>query len=107
MKAVAKFYLSLVLAAIITIFIIWIILPAMASTFQSNIFDNTLGFKTQGYYDPRNDTITILINQSDPEYKIVLKHELCHQRQHREGKLTNSTVNLFIREIECYIKQYY
>lgn len=103
-----------------------IMLPAYHSTHtvcsvQSNEiedfqqFAQENGFIIQGAYDPSNDEI-IVISKDPEEYDRIMRHELCHQKQHEEqraygcegyffGHEINTELFLFFNEVECYIAE--
>lgn len=62
------------------------------------------GYYLAGYYSPSDDNITIL----DPNDSTVMKHELCHRRQAKQGRLysgCNNKILSMLDEIECYVAE--
>ena len=79
-----------------------VIIPSIGSVIASgtNSLNNTQFIA--GHYNPNTDTIVIYENNSTISYKIAYEHELCHREQHYR----NDTRALFVREIECNIKEW-
>ena len=125
---VTSFLLIIVSLTLFTLGVIWtyfnIIEPAYVSTVSSctEFESSDFGYVTVGTYNYSSNEIaiynpTIIPDESyklTREYEITLNHELCHQKQRDEGRLSGCGVNVFgfsgarfTDELECYIKQYF
>ena len=77
----------------------------VAATYRPS--NNSIVIKTPDYIDDESYKLT-------NEYKISLKHELCHRNQANENRLSGCGLNKFgfpgarmVDEIECYFRSYF
>lgn len=74
------------------------------STQSMRDYAKSLGVTVAGVHNRKTGEIKVFVPDPDES---VLKHELCHQKQHKEGYLYTCDQKFFkfLNEVECYIAQ--
>jgi len=102
---ICKWKKEIIILLVVGFCILYVITGATLSVMKNTRqeFSKEEGAGYFAYYS--NGSYEIGINLEDNS-SIVRRHEYCHYRQFKEGRIYESVLGNFINEVECYIKEW-